>query len=222
MKTLELFCGTKSFSKVAASQGHTTFTVDDDARHAPHLLADVSALTARSLPSAPDFFWASPPCQCFSVLSIARYWNKDGTPKPEVYDAIALVAKALSLARDTNSRWWFIENPRGMLRTIESFEREVCALGGIRRTITYCQYGDTRQKPTDIWTNAKWWSPRPSCNAGAPCHERTARFSDARSQRSGTVGLKRARDWSRIPAALFREIFSQSYAAPRGMDINPN
>lgn len=211
MQTIELFSGTKSFSKVAASLGHSTFTVDNDARHAPDLVADIRALTAQSLPRAAGILWASPPCQCFSTLAIGRYWNKDRTPKPEVYDAIALVAKALSLARDTNAQWWFIENPRGMLRTIASFEREVSALGGIRRTVAYCQYGDTRQKPTDIWTNAKWWTPRPCCPARAYCHEPGGRHL----RNSGTLGLRGARERARIPPDLFREIFSQSYAAPR-------
>lgn len=205
MRTVELSCGTKSFSKVAASLGHATFTVDNDRRHAPGLVADVRALAAAELPRAPDVFWASPPCQCFSTLSIGRYWNKDRTPKPEVYDAVALVAKALALAQQSNAAWWFIENPRGMLRKVASFEKAVADLGGLRRTVTYCQYGDTRMKPTDIWTNATWWKPRPPCRNGAPCHQR----GEAGRSDSGTVGLKTAVERSRIPPALFAEIFAQ-------------
>jgi hypothetical protein len=40
---------------------------------------------------------------------------------------------------------------------------------GVRHTITYCQYGDTRMKPTDIWTNVGWWQPKTACNNGDTC-----------------------------------------------------
>ena len=32
-----------------------------------------------------------------------------------------------------------------------------------RHTITYCQYGDNRMKPTDIWTNNKNWISKKIC-----------------------------------------------------------
>ena len=33
----------------------------------------------------------------------------------------------------------------------------------IRHTVSYCKYGDTRMKPTDIWTNNLNWQPKPMC-----------------------------------------------------------
>jgi hypothetical protein len=41
MQTVELFCGTKSFSKVAAALSHSTFTVDTDPRHEPDLFHEI-------------------------------------------------------------------------------------------------------------------------------------------------------------------------------------
>ena len=38
MQTVELFCGTKSFSKVAARLGHRTFTLDNDPALIPPLM----------------------------------------------------------------------------------------------------------------------------------------------------------------------------------------
>ena len=205
VQTIELFCGTKSFSKVAASYGYATFTVDNDASHDPDLVTDILMLSSRRLPSSPSILWASPPCQTFSVLSISRYWNADGTPKTLV--GHRLVAKTLGLIIELNPTWWFIENPRGMLRTVHWFDDAVRRLGGNRRTISYCQYGDTRQKPTDIWTNARWWKAKRPCAPGDPCHERVGRFG-TQQYAHGTVGLKTARERSRIPPDLFTEIFS--------------
>jgi len=81
MQTIELFCGTKSFSEVAGSLGYATFTVDNDPQHEPELVADILTLSAGMLPSSPFVLWASPPCQ-ISVASIAHYWNKTARPKP--------------------------------------------------------------------------------------------------------------------------------------------
>lgn len=199
MQTVELFCGTKSFSKVAAALGHSTFTIDNDTRHAPDLHINVLALSATSLPYRPDVLWASPPCEAFSVAAIGHNWHPDGTPKSErALLALRVIDKTLSVIRTTGPRWWFIENPRGMLRTLPSMQRLH------RVTVSYCQYGDTRQKPTDIWTNATWWQPRPMCAPGSRCHA-----SAPRGSRTGTQGIGRAIDRARIPAALFREIFAQ-------------
>ena len=175
MQTLELFCGTKSFSKVAKTFGYATFTVDCDDTHEPELTADILLLSSKRLPTSPLILWASPPCQTFSTLAIPYYWNRDGTPRTLV--GHRLVAKTLSLIIELNPTWWFIENPRGMLRTVSWFDQATSALGAVRKTITYCQYGDTRQKPTDIWTNARWWSAKRPCARGDPCHEPGARFT---------------------------------------------
>jgi hypothetical protein len=72
-----------------------------------------------------------------------------------------------------------------------------------RKTVTYCQYGDTRMKPTDIWTNCSHWNPKPACKNGDPCHE-----SAPRGARTGTQGINGARDRSRIPEKLVIEILS--------------
>lgn len=197
MKTAELFCGTKSFSKVAASLGHGTLTFDNDSQFDADVKDDV--LTTDKVPNGLDILWASPPCQGFSVAVIGRNWNYDATPKTDSARlAVALAKRTLHIIEEKKPVWWFIENPRGMLRKMPFME------GLTRHTVTYCQYGDTRQKPTDIWTNAHWWKPRPMCSRGATCH-----VAAPRGSRTGTQGLQGAAERGRVPQALFEEIFAQ-------------
>lgn len=198
MNTVELFSGTKSFSKVMEEHGFLAETVDNDIELDPGIVANIQAIPN-------DYFlrthilWASPPCQGFSVAVIGRNWNHDYTPKTQSAElAMELAKKTLSIIEGSRPKWWFIENPRGMLRKMPFMQ------GLTRHTVAYCQYGDTRQKPTDIWTNAYWWHPKPMCKPGAKCHEAAPRGS-----RTGTQGLKGAKDRGRIPPALFEEILSQ-------------
>ena len=72
-----------------------------------------------------------------------------------------------------------------------------------RNTVWYCKYGDTRAKPTDIWTNDLNWIPRNPChNGNKDCHHQPA----PRGSQTGTQGLKNAYEKSKIPPELFYEI----------------
>jgi len=202
IRTVELFCGTKSFSRVVQTLGYGTLTIDNDERHDPDMVADI--LELKEIPRA-HVVWASPPCEAFSVAAIGRNWNRDYTPKHvRAFVAQKVVKKTMILIRESRSTWWFVENPRGMLRKLGWFENMVRDLGGVRHTVTYCQYGDTRMKPTDIWTNASWWTPRAPCERGDGCHE-----AAPRGAKTGTQGLRGSAERGRIPASLFGEIFAQ-------------
>jgi hypothetical protein len=74
----------------------------------------------------------------------------------------------------------------------------------IRHTVTYCQYGDDRMKPTDIWTNNTKWSPRPMCKNGDSCHTAAPRGS-----KTGTQGRKGNYERSMIPPVLCAEALIQ-------------
>jgi hypothetical protein len=214
MKTIELFSGTKSASKVFKEQGWETFTIDNDADLEPDLVADIFSLTKDQLPYPPDLIWASPPCTTFSVASISHYWTKDKKPKNEkTLHGIAMLEKAIRIIKETNPKYWFIENPRGMMRKIidEVFERN--GIQDYRRiTVSYCQYGSKIMKPTDIWTNLKGWNGK-MCKNGAPCHERAGRGSKTGVQGIYNLEWERARGNSAtargvIPPNLFKEIIS--------------
>ena len=85
-----------------------------------------------------------------------------------------------------------------------------------RYTVTYCQYGDHRMKPTDIWTNHPDPRFRPPCKNGAKCHEPSPRGTNLRRlKRDGfdvtfaggvTYTDKNAKERSIIPEQLCNHI----------------
>ena len=85
MKTMELFCGTKSFSKVADERGHIIFTVDNETDFKPQLYADLRIPRYKRLilDLVPlfDAIWMSPPCTTFSMASGNTHWTKERIPK---------------------------------------------------------------------------------------------------------------------------------------------
>ena len=66
-----------------------------------------------------------------------------------------------------------------------------------------CQYGETRQKPTDLWTNHPDPQFKPPCKRGSPCHEAAPRGS-----KCGTQKINGKRDRARIPVLLCEHIYN--------------
>ena len=212
LKVLELFCGNKSFSKVAEKKGCEIFTVDLLEEFQPDLTKNILDLKAKDIPFKPDIIWASPPCKTWSIASCSFHFKRvailnenneiirmENRPKtPQALEGVEIVKRTLELIRELNPSYWFIENPRGLLRKHELMENLP-----IRNTVTYCQYGDTRMKPTDIWTNFDKWNPRKMCKNGEPCHE-----SAPRGSRTGTQGRK-WKDSILVPSELCEEIMEE-------------
>jgi len=193
MRLLELFCGTKSIGKVFAGGGHDVVSVDLLPEFDPTHCGDILNMDFKD---RFDVVWASPPCTTFSIASVGHHW-KHGVPSDDAVVGNKLLCKTLEIINLVRPRYWFIENPRGMMRKMPIMQHLP------RRTITYCQYGDSRMKPTDIWTNCDIWQSRPMCKNGMTCHE-----SAPRGARTGTQGLKGAKNRSRIPEQLAVEIFN--------------
>ena len=203
MKVLELFAGSRSIGKAAESLGHEVFSSDINDFPGIDYLCDILMFDRKQMPFQPDMIWASPPCTGFSVAAIGHHWTGGRgayIPKTETAKlGIELLRETLRIIDEINPKVWFIENPRGLMRKMPELE------GKHRKTVTYCQYGDSRMKPTDIWTNSRTWNPRPMCKNGAPCHEAAPRGS-----RTGTQGLKSNYERSKIPNDLCIEIIKSA------------
>jgi len=195
MNTIELFSGTKSFSKVARSFGHYTVTLDNEAKLNPDVVVDI--MSVKGISKNIDVLWASPPCTTFSVASISHYWENGKPKNDKTLYGIALLEKAISLIKESSPKYWFIENPRGMMRKIidESFKKFGIS-DYVRHTVSYCQYGSKIMKPTDIWTNCKKWISKPICKPGAPCHMRAGRGSKTGVQGIYSIEWERERKFS--------------------------
>tara|TARA_R110002050_G_scaffold89541_1_gene188521 strand:+ start:150 stop:791 length:642 start_codon:yes stop_codon:yes gene_type:complete len=209
MKILELFAGSRSIGNAAESLGYEVFSSDINNFHKINYVVDILDFDINKVPFKPDFIWASPPCTYFSVASIGKHWNKDHTPKSEnALLGLKIIKKTVKIIKELNPKFWFIENPRGKLRKLEVVKDLP------RTTIWYCKYGDTRAKPTDIWSNNIYsifnlngWKPRPECyNGNKNCHHEAA----PRGSRTGTQGLKGNYDRSKIPNELCIEILKNN------------
>jgi len=205
METIELFSGTGSFSKVAKQLGHKTFCIDKfEGLGQLDLKVDLETWDPGSIKT--DILWASPPCTTFSVASIGCHW-KGGkgayVPKTEKCEqGFRILENTIKIIAKIKPKYWVIENPRGVMRKVidELFIKH--GLTNVqRKTVTYCQYGDTRMKPTDLWMNFDW-NTKPMCKNGSSCH-----VSAPRGSRTGTQGLKGNKERSVIPKELFIELF---------------
>lgn len=204
MKVLELFAGTRSIGKAFEARGHEVFSIEWDKKFENiNLYADIMEVTASQildLFGKPDVIWASPDCTTYSVAAISHHRRREdnGNLSP-ITDYAKFCDKVnahlIDLIKELDPKYWFIENPVGGLRKMDFMQ------GLPRYTVTYCQYGERRQKPTDIWTNHPNPNFRPPCKRGATCHD-----AAPRGAKTGTQALKNATEKSKIPSMLCNHI----------------
>ena len=201
---VDLFSGTGSATKAfRESNDWKVFAVElnpnnDFDSDRIDLEKDIMDVNPEELPNKVDFVWASPPCTDFSVACMSDKWTKKGLPKVDtVPNSVAIVYKTLYLIREMNPDYWFMENPRGKMRKVTPD-----SLSEIRYTITYCQYGDDRMKPTDLWGVHPSSFKYRKCKNNAACHQ-----SSPRGSQKGTQMLSGNKKRSMIPYGLSKEIF---------------
>jgi len=204
---LDLFCGLGGFSAAfEESDRWSVTTVDIESRFDPDIEADVFDLRPSEFEMAFDVVLASPPCQYFSTI---RNVTKGGDPAwdgntpaiDEASDALALVYHTEGLIRGLAPSYWFVENPRGMLR---KRWREPDA------TVWYCQYGAETAKPTDLWgdhppmTYRRCWFGNNACG-----HARTKSYKEhggGSDNRQGLLTENDSAERAKVPYDLSESI----------------
>jgi hypothetical protein len=197
MKVLELFAGNRCIGKAFEEKGHEVFSIEWNPSF-PYInwYTDISQVRSEDILEQfgkPDIIWASPDCTTYSVAAISHHRKQSRTGNLEPTSSYAEFCDAtnknvLKLIQELQPKYFFIENPRGGFRKMDFMQ------GIPRYTITYCQYGDTRMKPTDIFTNYPYPDFKPVCKNGDPCHD-----SAPRGSRTGTQGIKGKANRSNIP-----------------------
>lgn len=230
MRVLDVFSGTGSATQAFLDRGHEVLRVDNDQRFkdVPNtLIADVLSYDPIT---EFDMMWMSPPCQAFSLAATGTHMKAMGMcrvcgtlavkeherwvcdagdehnsifkdsltlePKTEFgHVSVSLVERALELVQIVEPKFWWMENPNGgMIHFVPSSIPRV--------QVTYCQYGDSRQKLTNLWGDwPQTWTPRPRCANGAKCHEPASRGS-----KTGTQGISGAMARGMVPYELSQEI----------------
>lgn len=223
MIVLDLFSGLEGWATAFRARGHQTVTLDFDPKfNADHVLdiltvdrleelepTRIKGLTRVSATTF-DVICASPPCEAFSTGSIGRHWGGGARayePKSDAARvALSIVKQTFRLVDEYRDRHpdtlYVVENPRGVMRKITP-----------RRPTAetwYCQWGESRAKPTDLWTNIDLFPQGwPKCRNGNPDHDAQSRYYAKRKalgQTGGTQGLPNAELRALIPAKLAEAI----------------
>lgn len=199
---VELFSGSKTVARAFAEQGWRTLTIDNNADLEPDICADILDVTPEMIEGA-TVIWASPPCTTFSVAGFGAGHFKDYKPQtPEAKRAIRIVKHTLKLIHTVNPTYWFLENPRGLLRKMDFMKKYP------RDTVTYCMYGHDRMKPTDLWGRfPERWIGK-NCFHLNPCphHVKAPRGST-----TGIQGMKSPYEKAIVPYDLGAQIAGRCF-----------
>lgn len=221
MKVLDCYAGTGSATEAFYKAGHDVRLVEIDeslidSHRKAELIANDMKLVAQNPEQflgswKPDFIWLSPPCQSFSMAgsgSGKKRWQAvypehalygPRIPISEVSKlGCELVLAGLELVQKLQPKYWLMENPTAGLRTMGFMQPHR------RWSITYCQYWDTRMKPTDLWgVMPNTFQPFEPCKNGDGCHVSAPRGSKTPGSTQGIVGSK---DRGRVPIAFSQQI----------------
>ncbi len=168
---IELYCGGGNMSSAFKNSGFDILSVDIRKRIGtcePVLQKDILKIKPGELTrlckkyAAQDIIlWASPPCPVFSHAAGNRYFE-NGKLRPELAKkSTKHIKKVMRIIDELQPLFWFIENPRGHLRYCKFFVDWIVKRQAMIKELTYSSYGLEFPKPTNLFTNALNYTPRP-------------------------------------------------------------
>lgn len=158
LRVLDLYAGLHGWGAAFAARGHDVVSLDIDPKFNCTITADILEVdpAVLDLYGPFDIVLASPPCEAFSVAALSKNWEvvgkKTATPVvvPKSEKAVLgqkLVEHTLYIIDYLQPTAWVMENPTAMMRRLDVLQDIE------RRNITYCKYGMSYRKPTDLWGN---------------------------------------------------------------------
>tara|TARA_R110001606_G_scaffold34961_1_gene102325 strand:+ start:1035 stop:1682 length:648 start_codon:yes stop_codon:yes gene_type:complete len=209
MNTLDLCCGTKSFSKIADKYGYNTYTLDLLEKFEPTYCCDLLQWDYKQFPVGYfKIIWASPPCQSFSTMGGGKHRLKvDMTPKTDIAkNGDLYLKKVLEIIEYFKPSLYLIENPRALMR----YSEYMINFNPIINECSYCKYGFPYMKNTDIFSNKqlnleKCFYKRK--NVVNNCHHQTIKGSHTNRVRSGVQRVSKETAYQ-VPPQLIEFILS--------------
>lgn len=156
--SLELFSGSKTVSTILSLYGFTAYSIDNNPRLNPSILADILKLDINFLPGNVGFIWASPDCSRFSRAGDSSHWKKTTFKYRQYrYDPLtaeaqisaALLQKTVDIINHYTGVLFVIENPIGRIHHMPSLKN----LGHYRYAVNYADFGFPYSKETYLFTN---------------------------------------------------------------------
>ena len=181
MQILELFSGGQSVARCARDIGHTVLTLDISSKNKPDLCMSVLGfIPGITIPAfVPDFIWASPPCESYSVARSNAIVDKDEAMKA----ADKLVDHTLKIIKFYRCHFC-IENPASSRLWKRDVARELLDSSCIT---SYCSFGMPYRKDTRIASSFPLNLPR--CLGEGRCQAMIGRSHKEWAQRA--INLKR-------------------------------
>lgn len=184
LRVLELFSGSGSVGNVLQEKLNAqVVSIDIHPAYNPTTCVDILKWNYKVYkPGHFKLIWASPPCTEYSLAKTV------GERNLKLADAI--VKRTLQIIKYLKPKFWFIENPLGMLykrNFMKNFENSL-------NVCSYCKYGLAYRKPTHIWSNASLHLKH--CTKDTPCsvrrrtgcHSTTAQHGSHNDQSGSKTG----------------------------------
>lgn len=198
-RLLELFSGSSSVGNVAKKLGYEVISVD--ILYPATFRCDILKWNYKKYPPGYfDVIWASPPCTEFSYAKTVGERDIDG--------ALKLVKRALKIIHYFKPLSYTIENPVGYLRHMNIMKNR-----NDRKTISYCKYGFSYRKNTDVWTNSSFEPLK--CEGQHMCahkkkygfHQHTVQSGPRMQGHTSQEPIKKIEERYKIPSLLLKDIF---------------
>jgi len=193
---VELFAGSSSVAKTAGATipynwRFETHSVDINPKYNPTTATDIlkwdykpvlQAFLSKARPGDVVWVHASPPCTEYSKAKTTAPRNL-ALADSLVKRALRIISFCMKLSANDQCFFWTVENPLGLLRTRGFMKR----LESYRHTTSYCKWGTTYRKDTDIWTNVAT-PDLPVCRKGTYCRTKAKMRYHPVSAQSGDSG----------------------------------